>query len=89
MNTSVRKGEVREDAFTGGLESRTSRIPSSGYLGLAIGSMAISAALKLMGKDDWALFVGQWAPSFLIIGVYNKIVKQHGSDSPSQEDLAA
>ena len=61
MNTSVRKGEIREDAFTGGLESHSSRIPSSGYLGFAIGSMAISAALKLMGKDDLALFVGQWA----------------------------
>ena len=89
MNTNVRRGEIREDAFTGGLESRTSRVPSSGYLGLAIGSMALSAALKLMGKDDWALFVGQWAPSFLIIGVYNKLVKQHGSDSRSREDIAA
>ena len=89
MNTNVRRGEIREDAFTGGLESRTSRFPSSGYLGFAIGSMALSATLKLMGKDDWALFVGQWAPSFLIIGVYNKLVKQHGSDSGSREDLAA
>jgi hypothetical protein len=89
MNTSVRRGEIREDAFTGGLESRTSRIPSSGYLGLAIGSMAISAALKLMGRDNWALFIGQWAPSFLIIGVYNKLVKQHGSDSHLREDIAA
>jgi len=43
--------------------------------------MAVSATLKIMGKDDWAMFVGQWAPSFLIIGVYNKLVKQHGSDS--------
>jgi hypothetical protein len=42
--------------------------------------MAGSAVLKIMGKDNWALFVGQWAPAFLIMGVYNKMVKQHGSD---------
>ena len=36
--------------------------------------------LKILGKDEWALFVGQWAPASLIMGVYNKVVKQHGSD---------
>jgi hypothetical protein len=46
--------------------------------------MAGSAALKMMGKDNWALFVGQWAPAFLIMGVYNKMVKQHGSDRYSR-----
>jgi hypothetical protein len=42
--------------------------------------MGASALLKILGKDEWALFVGQWAPAFLIMGVYNKMVKQHGSD---------
>lgn len=81
MEERVQKGQVREDAFTGALESQTSSLPSSTYLGLAIGSMVASAVLKVVGRDDWSLFVGQWAPSFLIIGVYNKLVKQHGSDS--------
>ena len=70
----------RENEFTSRIESQTSRIPSSGYLGAAIGAMAGSAVLKIVGKDNWALFVGQWAPAFLIMGVYNKLVKQHGSD---------
>jgi hypothetical protein len=26
------------------------------------------------------VFVGQWAPTLLILGLYNKLVKQHGSD---------
>jgi hypothetical protein len=43
--------------------------------------MGASAVLKILGKDEWALFVGQWAPAFLIIGVYNKVVKQQGSDA--------
>jgi hypothetical protein len=33
-----------------------------------------------MGRDKDALFVGQWAPTFLILGLYNKIVKTVGSD---------
>jgi hypothetical protein len=81
--TSRSRGE-REDQFTSSIESQTSQIPSTGYLGAAIASMAGSAVLKIMGKDNWALFVGQWAPAFLIMGVYNKMVKQHGSDAYSR-----
>lgn len=33
-----------------------------------------------MGRKHDALFVGQWAPTFLIHGLYVKLVKQHGSD---------
>jgi hypothetical protein len=83
-STPSRSRGEREDQFTSSIETETSQIPSSGYLGAAIVSMAASAVLKIMGKDDWALFVGQWAPSFLIIGVYNKLVKQHGSDAYSR-----
>ena len=82
--TSTSVTGQREDEFTSQIESQTSRLPSSGYLGAAIGSMAGSAVLKIMGKDNWALFVGQWAPEFLIMGVYNKLVKQHGSDRYSR-----
>jgi hypothetical protein len=34
-----------------------------------------------MGDQKRANFVGQWAPTFLILGLYNKMVKLHGSDS--------
>lgn len=70
----------REDRVTGMIESQTSKLPSTAYLGFAIGSIAASATLKILGKDEWALFVGQWAPTFLILGLYNKLVKQLGSD---------
>jgi hypothetical protein len=73
-----------EDNYTGMIESQTSKLPSSVFLGLAIGSMAASAILKILDKDDCALFVGQWAAPFLIMGNYNKMVKQHGSDSRSR-----
>jgi hypothetical protein len=71
----------REDRVTGVIESQTSKIPSSAYLAAAIGSIAASAILKAVGKGHWSLFVGQWAPTFLILGTYNKLMKQHGSDA--------
>jgi hypothetical protein len=84
MQDKVRSG-VSEDRFTGAIESQTSKIPSSGYLGAAFGAIAASAILKIVGKDDWAaLFVGQWPAAFLLLGVYNKMVKQHGSDAYSK-----
>ena len=83
MESTVERGQATEDPVTGTIERQTSRAPSSVFLGLALGSMAVSAVLKISGKDDWALFVGQWAAPFLIMGNYNKMVKQHGSDATS------
>ena len=71
----------REDRVTGAIESQTSKVPSSAYLAAAVGSMAASAILKAVGKEHWSLFVGQWAPTLLIMGFYNKLVKQLGSDA--------
>jgi len=84
MEMRVEKGRATEDRVTGAIESKTSQIPSSGYLAAALGSMAGSLILKVAGQDNWALFVGQWAAPFLIMGVYNKMVKQHGSDALSE-----
>jgi hypothetical protein len=76
----VTKGEAQEDQITAAIEKFTSQVPSSVYLGLAIGSMAVSVGLQLSKKHHEALFVGQWAAPFLILGIYNKLVKIHGSD---------
>ena len=81
METRVDQGQRREDSITGLIEGQTSRAPSSLFLGLALGSMVISAVLKISGRNNWALFLGQWAAPFLIMGNYNKMVKQHGSDA--------
>jgi hypothetical protein len=83
MQDEVRNG-VAEDRVTGAIESQTSKILSSGYLAAAFGAIAASAILKIVGKDDWALFVGQWPAAFMLMGVYNKIVKQHGLDAFSK-----
>jgi hypothetical protein len=62
------------------IEEQTAKIPSDVWLWAAFGSIGLSLAFKLAKKDNLALFVGQWPPTFLILGVYNKLVKQLGSD---------
>ena len=58
------------------VEDFTAKMPSLGYMGLAVGAMAASAAIASFSrKKELANFVGLWAPSFLIVGLYNKIVK--------------
>ncbi|MEO8737694.1 MAG: hypothetical protein ABI380_14290 [Edaphobacter sp.] len=79
----VAKGEAQEDQITAAMEKCTAKVPSSVYLGLAIASMAVSLGFSAAKKSHAALFVGQWAAPFLLIGVYNKLVKLHGSDSSS------
>jgi hypothetical protein len=65
-----------EGKTTEQVEKVTGRVPSLMYFGLAVGSMAASAALVLTGRKGLGNFVGQWAPSILIIGLYNKLVKE-------------
>ena len=84
MNTDNKISGAPEDGFTATIESKTSQIPSIAFLGAALGSMAVSAVLKASGKNETALFVGQWAAPFLLLGIYNKLVKQLGSDSESR-----
>lgn len=80
----VRAGDVHEDQVTAIMESYTSKCPSSFYLGAALASMIGSLLFKAKGKDHHALFIGQWAAPFLLLGIYNKMVKQHGSDSETR-----
>lgn len=62
------------------IEKQTAKLPSDAFLWMAVGAIGASAALQMMGNRHGSLFVGQWAPTFLILGLYNKLVKQHGSD---------
>lgn len=74
------KIEHREGKVARSIEQQTARIPSDAFLWSAVGSIGASLTLRLMGKGEAANFVGQWAPTFLILGMYNKLVKLHGSD---------
>ena len=65
------------------IEQKTAKVPSDWFLWAAIGSIATSLTLQISGNRHASTFVGQWAPTFLILGVYNKLVKQLGSDRTS------
>ena len=62
------------------IEEQTAKLPSDTFLWMAVGSMAVSATMQMIGNKQGSLFVGQWAPAFLLFGLYNKLVKQLGSD---------
>jgi hypothetical protein len=64
-----------EGKVTRAIETRTAKVPSLTYMGLAVGSMIASAACMAAGRRQLANFIGQWAPTLLIIGLYNKVVK--------------
>ena len=75
MNPQHSEGPVAE-----AIEEQTAKLPSDLFLWAAVGAMTASLTLKLLGKNHTALFVGQWAAPFLLLGVYNKIVKVEGHD---------
>ena len=69
-----------EDKFTKTIESYTAAVPSTGYLAVAIGAMGLSLACQVAGRGKWGNFIAQWVPTWLIIGLYNKLVKLEARD---------
>ena len=76
-------GQHSEGAVARTIEQQTAKLPSDTFLWAAGGSIAASLLLQLMGKQKVSLFIGQWVAPFLLLGVYNKIVKVAGSDRAS------
>ncbi len=81
MDYRVRAGAIPEGQTTALMESYSAKLPTSLFLGAAFTSILGALFLKTRGKEHDALFVGQWAAPFLLLGIYNKMVKQHGSDA--------
>lgn len=52
----------------------TNNVPEGFWYWAAIVSILLSAILKMMKKDDAAIFVGQWPPTFLLFGLYHRLV---------------
>ena len=72
--------EPREDEFTKRIERYTAAIPSSAFLAVGVGAMVLSLGAQLAGGGKWGNFIAQWVPTWLIIGLYNKMVKLEGHD---------
>jgi hypothetical protein len=80
MTTIEKAYSQSEGPVARAIEEQTSRLPSDTFLWAAVASMAASALLQASGNRHASLFLGQWAPTLLLFGVYNKLVKQLGSD---------
>ena len=66
------------------IEQQTAKLPSDVFMWAAFGSMAASVFLHYAERNEESLFVGQWAPTLLIFGLYNKLVKVAGSDRATE-----
>lgn len=53
----------------------TNSIPEQAWYWAALGSILASAGLKIAGRDNLSVFVGQWPPTFLLFGLYHRIVR--------------
>ena len=51
----------------------TDQVPEETWYWAALGSIGISLILKLSKKDNLALFVGEWPPTFLLFGLYYRL----------------
>jgi len=81
LRTEVQK----EGPIARAIEKQTSRLPSDIFLWGALGSIGLSLALGIARQGKAANFVGQWVPTLLLLGVYNKIVKVAGHDAHARE----
>jgi hypothetical protein len=80
MARLMEEREHAEGRLARAIEEQTQKLPSDLFLWAALGSIIGSATLRFFGRRDTSNFVGQWAPTFLILGLYNKIVKVAGHE---------
>lgn len=69
-----------EGAVARTIEDQTARMPSDVFLWSALAAGGAAAYLFATRRSRLAVGVAQLAPCFLIMGLYNKIVKVAGSD---------
>lgn len=78
--------QVKEGPVARSIESKTAKMPSDLFLWGAGAAVVGSLTLMILGKKQTANFLGQWAPTLLLLGVYNKIVKVAGHEGGNVED---
>jgi hypothetical protein len=70
----------REGPVAKTIEEQTAKLPSDLFLWASLGSIGVSLTLQLLGRKQISQFFGQWVAPFLLLGLYNKIVKVEGHD---------
>jgi len=70
----------KEGRIAKAIEEQTAKLPSDLFLWGAGAAITGSLTLRLLDRERDSQFVGQWVPTLLILGLYNKIVKELGHD---------
>ena len=90
-DSKEKESEQKEGPVARAIEEKKAKLPSDLFLWGATGSILASAVLEVVTmrrhrllagnrSAQLSLFIGQWAPTFLLLGLYNKLVKVAGSD---------
>ena len=53
----------------------TDQVPEEAWYWAALISVLASAVLFVTNKRDWSIFVGQWPPTFLLFGLFHKLLR--------------
>ena len=85
---STEERSRHEGRVTSEIEKRAANIPSITSLALAGAAVLGSVSLYVMERREMASFVGMWVPSLLILGLYNKLVKQNEMVKPISSGMA-
>ena len=67
-------GKKTEEPREGAL-SLTESVPEEVWYWAALASIGLSALFKLQNKDHASLFVGQWPPTFLLFGLFSRLLR--------------
>jgi hypothetical protein len=96
MPSGEQREKQKEGPIARAIEERTAQVPSDVFLWAAGVAVAGSLVFQLLqprrarrynvptGMGQLSLFIGQWAPTLLLLGIYNKMVKVAGSDRASR-----
>ena len=80
IRTGRKNPQHNEGPVASAIEEQTAKLPSDFFLWLGIGSMVLSAGFQIAGKKKVSNFIGHWPVNFLVLGLYNKLVKLEGHD---------
>jgi hypothetical protein len=68
----------KEDDLTKEVEQYTATVPSSNYLLVVIGAVAVSLIFPIVGRGKWRNLVAQWIPVGLVLYLYSKVLRREG-----------
>jgi hypothetical protein len=78
--TTLKNPTHSEGKVAKAIEEQTAKLPSDVFLWTAVGAIGVSLVLQVLGGKHRSLFFGQWVAPFLLLGIYNKLVKLEGHD---------